>query len=128
VARWPALDLRFEAAARWLRGRDVSDELRPRTSGSWPRASRPCPPVREALHGLQLAFRRAPGLVADGRDMGTVVFPDAALKVFLTASAAERAERRHKQLISKGIPANIDDLRADSRRATPGQVRSVAPL
>jgi 3-phosphoshikimate 1-carboxyvinyltransferase len=71
------------------------------------------PAVREALHGLQLAFRRAPGLVADGRDMGSVVFPDAALKVFLTASAEQRALRRHKQLISKGIPSNIDGLRAD---------------
>ena len=63
--------------------------------------------------GVQTAFRRLPGLVADGRDMGTVVFPDAALKVFLTASAGERAERRYKQLISKGISANIDSLRAD---------------
>ena len=63
------------------------------------------PAVREALHGLQLAFRRPPGLVADGRDMGTVIFPDATLKVFLTASAAQRASRRHKQLISKGIQA-----------------------
>jgi 3-phosphoshikimate 1-carboxyvinyltransferase len=85
--------------------------------------------VRQALHGLQLSFRRAPGLVADGRDMGTVVFPGASLKVFLTASAAERADRRHKQLISKGIPANIADLRADlEARDARDQNRAVAPL
>jgi 3-phosphoshikimate 1-carboxyvinyltransferase len=85
--------------------------------------------VRQALHGLQLAFRRAPGLVADGRDMGTVVFPDAALKVFLTASAAERAARRHKQLISKGISANLDSLRADlEARDARDKGRSVSPL
>jgi 3-phosphoshikimate 1-carboxyvinyltransferase len=87
------------------------------------------PAVRRALHGLQLSFRRAPGLVADGRDMGTVVFPQAALKVFLTASAAERAERRHKQLISKGISANIDSLRADlEARDARDKNRAVAPL
>ncbi|MDP1532908.1 MAG: (d)CMP kinase, partial [Rubrivivax sp.] len=87
------------------------------------------PAVREALHGLQLAFRRPPGLVADGRDMGTVVFPGAQLKVFLTASAAERASRRHKQLISKGIPSNIDSLRADiEARDQRDRSRAVAPL
>ncbi|WP_375194142.1 (d)CMP kinase, partial [Marinobacter sp.] len=64
------------------------------------------PAVRQALHQWQLDFRRLPGLVADGRDMGTALFPGAPLKVFLTASAATRAERRYKQLISKGIPAN----------------------
>ncbi|MFY9513373.1 MAG: (d)CMP kinase, partial [Rubrivivax sp.] len=70
-----------------------------------------------------------PGLVADGRDMGTVVFPDAPLKVFLTASAAERARRRHKQLISKGIPANLDSLRADlEARDERDRNRAVAPL
>jgi 3-phosphoshikimate 1-carboxyvinyltransferase len=70
-----------------------------------------------------------PGLVADGRDMGTVVFPGADLKIFLTASAAKRAERRHKQLISKGIPSNIDSLRADlEARDARDQNRSVAPL
>jgi 3-phosphoshikimate 1-carboxyvinyltransferase len=84
--------------------------------------------VRTALHGLQLAFARAPGLVADGRDMGSVVFPGAPLKVFLTASADQRAQRRHKQLISKGIPANIDRLRADLQaRDERDQNRSVAP-
>ena len=87
----------------------------------------PC--VRQALHGLQLSFRRPPGLVADGRDMGTVVFPNATLKVFLTASATERAVRRHKQLISKGISANIDSLRADlEARDARDKSRAVAPL
>jgi hypothetical protein len=85
--------------------------------------------VRAALHGLQLACRRAPGLVADGRDMGTVVFPGATLKVFLTASAEKRAERRHKQLISKGISTNIADLRADlEARDERDRKRAVAPL
>ena len=84
---------------------------------------------RRALHDLQLSFRRLPGLVADGRDMGTVVFPQAPLKVFLTASAAQRAERRYKQLISKGISANLDDLRADvEARDARDQNRSIAPL
>jgi 3-phosphoshikimate 1-carboxyvinyltransferase len=85
--------------------------------------------VRAALVSLQQSFRRLPGLVADGRDMGTVIFPDAQLKVFLTASAAKRAERRHKQLISKGFAPTIDTLRADleARDARDSQ-RAVAPL
>jgi 3-phosphoshikimate 1-carboxyvinyltransferase len=126
------LDLRFgqgeDAGRTWLRGREVTDELRLETSGLLASRVSALPAVRQALHGLQLAFRRAPGLVADGRDMGTVVFPDARLKVFLTASAAHRAERRHKQLISKGIPANIDSLRADlEARDARDQNRSVSP-
>jgi 3-phosphoshikimate 1-carboxyvinyltransferase len=85
--------------------------------------------VRTALRELQLSFRRLPGLVADGRDMGTVIFPGADMKVFLTASAAKRAERRHKQLISKGISSNIDSLRADlEARDQRDQNRAVAPL
>jgi 3-phosphoshikimate 1-carboxyvinyltransferase len=85
--------------------------------------------VREALLALQTGFRRLPGLVADGRDMGTVVFPDASLKVFLTASAAHRAERRHKQLISKGISTTLDSLRADlEARDARDSSRGVAPL
>jgi 3-phosphoshikimate 1-carboxyvinyltransferase len=124
-----ALDLRFEAGRTWLRGRDISDELRQETTGLMASRVSVHPAVRRALHGLQLGFRRAPGLVADGRDMGTVVFPGAALKVFLTASPAERAERRHKQLISKGISASIADLRADlEARDERDRNRSVAPL
>ena len=87
------------------------------------------PQVREALTGLQLGFRRLPGLVADGRDMGTVIFPGAALKVYLTASAEQRARRRHKQLISKGISAIIDDLLADLKaRDLRDSSRAHAPL
>jgi 3-phosphoshikimate 1-carboxyvinyltransferase len=123
------LDLRFEAGRTLLRGRDVSDELRHESTGVLASKVSALPAVRAALHGLQLAFRRAPGLVADGRDMGTVVFPDAVLKVFLTASAAERAERRHKQLISKGIPSILRDLRAElEARDLRDSTRSVAPL
>jgi 3-phosphoshikimate 1-carboxyvinyltransferase len=122
------LDLRFEQGRTWLRGREVTDELRLESTGVLASRVSALPAVRSALHGLQLAFRRAPGLVADGRDMGTVVFPDARLKVFLTASPAQRAERRHKQLISKGIPANIDSLRlALEARDARDKNRSVAP-
>jgi 3-phosphoshikimate 1-carboxyvinyltransferase len=127
------LDLRFgqgaEAGRIWLRGQDVTDALRLEATGLAASRVSALPAVRRALHELQLSFARAPGLVADGRDMGTVVFPDAALKVFLTASAATRAERRHKQLIHKGIPATLDSLRADleARDARDTQ-RAVAPL
>jgi 3-phosphoshikimate 1-carboxyvinyltransferase len=87
------------------------------------------PQVRDALLALQHSFARLPGLVADGRDMGTVVFPTAALKIFLTASAAQRAQRRHKQLISKGISATLDSLRADlEARDARDMSRSTAPL
>ncbi|HMO49334.1 MAG TPA: bifunctional 3-phosphoshikimate 1-carboxyvinyltransferase/cytidylate kinase [Rubrivivax sp.] len=123
------LDLRFDGAAVLLRGRPVGDELRREEVGSLASRIAALPAVREALHSLQLAFRRPPGLVADGRDMGTVVFPGATLKVFLTASAAQRAERRHKQLISKGIQANIADLHADlEARDARDRTRRIAPL
>jgi 3-phosphoshikimate 1-carboxyvinyltransferase len=127
TAAW--LDLRFEPGRILLRGQSVADELRREQVGAMASRISTVPQVRQALHSLQLAFRRAPGLVADGRDMGTVVFPSAPLKVFLTASAAQRAERRHKQLISKGIQANIEDLRADlEARDARDRSRSVAPL
>ena len=87
------------------------------------------PAVRQALLALQHSFARLPGLVADGRDMGTVIFPGAPLKVYLTASAAQRAERRHKQLISKGIPATLDSLLADlEARDLRDSTRRDAPL
>src|SRR5262249_28921035 len=87
------------------------------------------PGVRTALLARQRAFRRPPGLVADGRDMGTVVFPDAPLKVFLTASAEERARRRYKQLIEKGISGTIDGLLLDIRERDAREAsRPVAPL
>jgi cytidylate kinase len=85
--------------------------------------------VRHALYGLQHQFRKAPGLVADGRDMGTVIFPHASLKVFLTASAEARAERRYKQLIEKGFSANMADLLKDLReRDERDSTRAIAPL
>ena len=130
VARLAAgLDLRFDGTQILLNGVDVADELRQETTGAAASRVSAWPAVRQALHALQLSFRRAPGLVADGRDMGTVVFPQAALKVFLTASAAERAARRHKQLISKGIQASIADLRADiEARDARDQSRVASPL
>jgi 3-phosphoshikimate 1-carboxyvinyltransferase len=124
-----AMRLRFDAGRTILDGADVSDSLRLEAVGAMASRLSAWPRVRHAVLGVQLAFRRLPGLVADGRDMGTVVFPDAGLKVFLTASAAERAERRHKQLISKGISANIDGLRADLEARDARDVnRSVSPL
>jgi 3-phosphoshikimate 1-carboxyvinyltransferase len=133
AARAAVLDLRFGSGADsgriWLRGHEITEELRLESTGLLASRVSALPAVRSALHGLQLAFRRLPGLVADGRDMGSVVFPDAALKVFLTASPEQRAERRHKQLISKGIPASISDLRADlEARDARDKSRSVAPL
>ena len=124
-----SLPLRFEDGHIWLGSEDVTDALRDEAIGVGASQVSAMPAVRQALHALQLSFRRAPGLVADGRDMGTVVFPDAELKVYLTASAAQRAERRYKQLISKGISANIDSLRADlEARDARDSSRPVAPL
>jgi 3-phosphoshikimate 1-carboxyvinyltransferase len=109
------LNVRFERQRTLLDGQDVTDAVRSETAGMAASRVSTVQTVRDALLGLQHGFRRLPGLVADGRDMGTVIFPDAPLKVFLTASAEQRAERRHKQLISKGIAANIDSLLADLR-------------
>ena len=123
------LDLRFDAGHAWLDGRDVTDALRDEAVGALASKISAWPAVRVALHDLQLSFRRLPGLVADGRDMGTVVFRDASLKVFLTASASERAERRHRQLISKGVSASIEGLRADlEARDARDRNRVAAPL
>ncbi len=124
-----SIDLHFDDGRAHLAGRDVTEALRLEHVGAMASRISAWPSVRSALLGRQLAFRALPGLVADGRDMGSVVFPDAALKVFLTASAAERAARRYKQLISKGIPANIDGLRADlEARDARDKQRSVSPL
>ena len=124
-----ALPVRFEAGRIWLGEADVTDAIRTEEAGMDASRVSALPQVREALVELQHSFQRLPGLVADGRDMGTVIFPEAPLKVYLTASAACRAERRHKQLISKGISANIDDLRADlEARDARDSSRSVAPL
>ncbi|MBA4266294.1 MAG: bifunctional 3-phosphoshikimate 1-carboxyvinyltransferase/cytidylate kinase, partial [Comamonadaceae bacterium] len=107
------MQVRFTGDHILLDGEDVSEALRTESAGMAASRVSAVPQVRSALLGLQHDFRQLPGLVADGRDMGTVVFPDAALKVFLTASASQRAQRRHKQLISKGFAANIDDLLTD---------------
>ncbi|OQP82358.1 cytidylate kinase [Xanthomonas phaseoli pv. syngonii LMG 9055] len=119
-----------EAGLRVLvNGADATSELRLETTGALASAIAAIPEVRSALKGRQRAFRRAPGLVADGRDMGTVIFPDAAYKVFLTASAEERAGRRHKQLMEKGVSVIFDDLLREimARDARDAQ-RVVAPL
>ena len=123
------LPVRFEGEHVFLGAEDISDAIRTEEAGMNASRVSALPAVRSALVALQQSFRRLPGLVADGRDMGTVIFPDAPLKVYLTASAAKRAERRHKQLISKGISANIDTLRADlEARDLRDSSRVVAPL
>lgn len=113
----------------FVNGHDASDELRTETCGAAASAIAAIPGVRQALLDKQHAFRRAPGLVADGRDMGTVIFPDAAHKIFLTASAAERAKRRYKQLKSKGLNVTLASLlREIEARDARDASRPVAPL
>jgi 3-phosphoshikimate 1-carboxyvinyltransferase len=112
-----------------LAGQDVTDAIRTEEAGMNASRVSALPAVRSVLVALQQGFRKLPGLVADGRDMGTVIFPDAPLKVYLTASAAQRAERRHKQLISKGISTTLAGLRADlEARDERDSTRAVAPL
>lgn len=124
-----SLDLKFEGHHIYLSGRSVEDQLRQEETGLMASRISAWPQVREALRLLQLSFRQLPGLVADGRDMGTVIFPDAALKVFMTAGAATRAERRFNQLKSKGVSATIYALQADlEARDARDQSRPVAPL
>ncbi len=112
-----------------LEGEDVSRAIRTETIGSGASKVAALPLVRDALLARQQAFREAPGLVADGRDMGTVVFPDAQLKIFLTASPEIRAERRYRQLLEKGGAANLagllDEITARDER---DMNRSIAPL
>jgi 3-phosphoshikimate 1-carboxyvinyltransferase len=123
------LPVRFEGDTVWLGSENVSDAIRTEQAGMNASKVSVLPAVRTALVALQHSFQRLPGLLADGRDMGTVIFPHAPLKVFLTASAAQRAERRHKQLISKGISTTLDSLRADlEARDARDSSRSVAPL
>ena len=124
-----SIALRFDHAHIWVDGRDVSDAVRREEIGQAASRLSAYPGVREALLELQKSFRGLPGLVADGRDMGTVVFPDAALKVFLTAAVAERAERRHKQLISKGFSVTLDEICVDlEARDQRDKSRAAAPL
>ncbi|MFD2641196.1 (d)CMP kinase [Pseudomonas japonica] len=129
------LDVQFLAAEEGqlqriiLEGDDVSNDIRKEHVGAGASQVAALPAVREALLQRQRAFREAPGLIADGRDMGTVVFPDAPLKIFLTASAEERARRRYLQLKAKGddvsLSSLLDEIRARDERDTQ---RSVAPL
>jgi len=128
------LDVEFDSNSRGeerirLDGDDVSVEVRTEEAGAGASAVAAVPAVRKALLERQRAFRRPPGLVADGRDMGTQVFPDASLKVFLTASAEERAHRRHKQLKDKGLNVSLAALSRDIEdRDRRDSERSVAPL
>jgi cytidylate kinase len=123
------LELVFEDERVRLGPRDVTDAIRDEAVSRAASRVAALPGVRAALLAGQRAFRKAPGLVAEGRDMATTVFPDAALKVYLTASAEERARRRYKQLMDKGlsatIPALLQDIRARDARDTE---RAVAPL
>jgi cytidylate kinase len=123
------LDVRFHPKGVTLLGLEVSEVIRQEHVGNLASRLAPNPALRQALLERQRAFRVAPGLVADGRDMGTIVFTDAALKIFLVADAQARAERRCKQLIEKGISANVMTLLQDlQQRDARDQSRAVAPL
>ena len=123
------LDVTFRDGAIVLEGQDVTNAIRAEAVSAAASRVAVHPPVRTALYERQRAFRRPPGLVADGRDMGTVVFPDALIKVFVTASAEERARRRHKQLIAKGISITMESLLRDiQERDARDAGRAAAPL
>jgi cytidylate kinase len=123
------LHITFREGCAQLDGVDVSNEIRAEEVGNRASTIAVHQSVRAALVARQRAFRKEPGLVADGRDMGTVIFPDAALKVFLTASVEARAARRYKQLIQKGFSARMDDLLRDLReRDSRDSNRAAAPL
>jgi len=123
------LNAKFNFDSVELEGRNVTDAIRSEAVGTAASRIAALPGVRRALLERQRAFRRPPGLVADGRDMGTVVFPDAALKIYLTATPEERAERRYKQLMAKGMGASMAALLQDiiGRDARDGK-RATAPL
>lgn len=113
----------------WLDGEDVSLEIRTDIGSELASQIGAIPAAREALYERQVAFRKAPGLVADGRDMGTVVFRDAIIKIYLTARPEERAQRRYKQLIDKGIDASLPDLLRDLKeRDARDSERPISPL
>lgn len=123
------LDLRFEGGEVFLAGQAVGDVIRTEQAGRAASKIAALPHLREALLERQRAFRQFPGLVTDGRDMGSTIFPDATVKIFLTATAEERAQRRYKQLIEKGFTANLADLLQDLReRDARDAARSSAPL
>jgi cytidylate kinase len=120
---------KFTGDEIWLANENVTAAIRAEEVGNTASKIAALPMVRHALVGLQLGFRTTPGLVADGRDMGTVIFPHAPLKVFLTASVEARAERRYKQLIDKGFSAIMQDLLKDLReRDARDSNRAIAPL
>ncbi len=127
-------EIRFETGEEgelhvFVNGKDATRQLRTETAAAAASAIAAHPPVRTALLDLQHRFRQKPGLVADGRDMGTVIFPDAPYKVFLTASAEERAKRRYKQLKDKGVSVNLDSLLHEiAARDERDAGRAVAPL
>ena len=119
----------FKNGDIFLDRENVSMSIRAEEVGNAASKIATLPSVRKALVDLQLRFRETPGLIADGRDMGTVIFPDAELKVFLTATAEARAERRYKQLIDKGFSANMQDLLKDLNERDARDVnRTIAPL
>jgi cytidylate kinase len=123
------IKIKFSGDRVWLDAGDVTDAIRTEAAGRDASRVAALPAVRQALLARQRAFRRPPGLVADGRDMGSVVFPDAGLKIFLTASVEERARRRYKQLMEKGMDASMTDLLQDIReRDAHDSRRSAAPL
>ena len=123
------MEVEFREARVLLDGEDVTGELRGEEVGAAASRVASRPRVREALLARQRAFRRPPGLVADGRDMGSVVFPDAPLKVYLSADLATRAERRYKQLMEKGMYAKMSDVVEELRRRDERDTsRPVAPL
>lgn len=123
------LPVSFAGGEILLANENVSQAIRAEEVGNLASKIAALPSVRQALYALQLGFRRAPGLVADGRDMGSVIFPNARLKVFLTASVEARAQRRYKQLIDKGFSANMEDLLSDLRaRDERDTQRTIAPL
>lgn len=129
AAMAPNLDIRFQQDSIWLNGREVSAEIRTENIGSGASQVAVHPELRKVLVALQQRFLQVPGLVADGRDMGTVIFPQASLKIFLTASVEIRAERRYKQLKEKGLHANLADILKDLQdRDTRDLQRQVAPL
>ncbi len=123
------LKIKFKSGRVWVEDRDVSEQIRGEVAGAAASRVAALPGVRKALMSLQRGFRRPPGLVADGRDMGSVVFPDAALKIYLTASPEERARRRHKQLMEKDSGASMAALLQDIRdRDFRDSTRAAAPL
>lgn len=125
----PSLEIEFRGEHVYLAGRDVGRAIRSEEASALASTIAAAPAVREALKSRQRAFRQRPGLVADGRDMGTVVFPDALLKIFLTASAEERASRRHKQLKEQGIDVKLPRLERELRaRDKRDAERATAPL